>query len=92
MFAGSSLGAFEAYAAAARDLGRTLVSRGCTLVYGGADIGLMGVLADTVLALPGGTAAEPCWKTISDRGRSARASRRDLTGQASGRIFSATCR
>jgi uncharacterized protein (TIGR00730 family) len=49
VFAGSSPGAFEAYAAAARDLGRTLVSRGCTLVYGGADIGLMGVLADTVL-------------------------------------------
>jgi uncharacterized protein (TIGR00730 family) len=34
-------------------LGRLLVSRGLGLVYGGGSIGLMGVLADTVLAAGG---------------------------------------
>jgi uncharacterized protein (TIGR00730 family) len=53
VFCGSSQGAREAYAAAARAIGRELVSRGIRLVYGGARIGLMGVLADTVLGLGG---------------------------------------
>jgi uncharacterized protein (TIGR00730 family) len=40
----------EAYAEAARTLGEELVSRGLRLVYGGAHVGLMGVLADTVIS------------------------------------------
>jgi uncharacterized protein (TIGR00730 family) len=38
------------YQQAARDLGKELAARGWGLVYGGARIGLMGIVADTVLA------------------------------------------
>src|SRR5436190_1875528 len=37
------------YAEAARDLGTLLAGRGIGLVYGGGHVGLMGILADTVL-------------------------------------------
>jgi uncharacterized protein (TIGR00730 family) len=50
VFAGSSSGSRIEYAAAARELGQTLVRRKVGLVYGGAKAGLMGVLADAVLA------------------------------------------
>jgi hypothetical protein len=50
VFAGSSPGARAGYAGAAQALGRALVRRGVGLVYGGAKVGLMGVVADTVLA------------------------------------------
>ena len=50
VFTGSSPGALDAYAASARELARVLVSRRHTLVYGGAKVGLMGVLADAVIA------------------------------------------
>lgn len=53
MFAGSSPGANPAYAAAARRLGRELASREIEVVYGGARVGLMGILADTVLEREG---------------------------------------
>ena len=43
---GSSVGRRRAYANAARSLGRTLAQRGMGLVYGGADVGLMGAAAD----------------------------------------------
>jgi len=49
VFAGSSPGSEPAFAAAARELGGELVRRGFGLVYGGASVGLMGVVADTVL-------------------------------------------
>jgi len=49
VFAGSSCGANPQYTQAARELGRELVARNCALVYGGASVGLMGILADTVL-------------------------------------------
>ncbi len=49
VFAGSSPGARPAYAAAARALGTELVRRRLGVVYGGGSVGLMGVLADTVL-------------------------------------------
>jgi uncharacterized protein (TIGR00730 family) len=49
VFAGSSAGSRPAYRDAAEQLGRALVARGLGLVYGGARVGLMGVLADTVL-------------------------------------------
>lgn len=41
------------YDAAAARLGRTIAERGLTLVYGGASIGLMGVLADAALEAGG---------------------------------------
>ena len=43
---GSSRGRNPAYARAAQALGRTLAARGIGIVYGGAGVGLMGVLAD----------------------------------------------
>jgi uncharacterized protein (TIGR00730 family) len=55
VFCGSSPGARPEYAAAAQQLGRLLAARDLELVYGGASVGLMGVLADSVLAA-GGTA------------------------------------
>jgi len=53
VFAGSNTGVRDEYRSAAEELGRTLVTRGVGLVYGGARVGLMGVLADTVLAANG---------------------------------------
>jgi hypothetical protein len=53
VFCGSSPGALPAYAATAERLGRLLADRGLTLVYGGGDVGLMGVLADAALAAGG---------------------------------------
>lgn len=50
VFCGSNVGRNPAYAAAAADLGREIVRRGWGLVYGGGSVGLMGVLADAVLA------------------------------------------
>ena len=44
------MGAGEAYLAAAEELAALLVSQEIGLVYGGATRGIMGVLADTVLA------------------------------------------
>ena len=49
VFCGSRVGNDERYRAAARDLGKELVGRGCGLVYGGGSVGLMGVVADAVL-------------------------------------------
>ena len=53
VFCGSSEGARPAYAGAARVLGEELVRRGLGLVYGGGSVGLMGALADAVLAKGG---------------------------------------
>jgi len=50
VFCGSAVGARPAYADAARTLAAELVRRRIGLVYGGGQIGLMGVLADAVLA------------------------------------------
>jgi uncharacterized protein (TIGR00730 family) len=49
VFCGSNAGRSPAFASAARDLGTALAAAGLGLVYGGGDVGLMGVLADTVL-------------------------------------------
>lgn len=49
VFCGSSKGRRPAYARAASDLGQALAGRGIGLVYGGAHVGTMGVLADAVL-------------------------------------------
>src|SRR5262245_51752444 len=53
VFCGSSPGHREIHADAARALGTALARRGLGLVYGGGSIGLMGVVADTVLAAGG---------------------------------------
>jgi uncharacterized protein (TIGR00730 family) len=49
VFSGSSHGARPEYEQAACRLGAALVDRGYDLVYGGANVGLMAVLANTVL-------------------------------------------
>ncbi len=50
VFCGSSMGLRPAYKLAAQQLSEALAQRGLTLVYGGGNVGLMGVLADAVLA------------------------------------------
>jgi hypothetical protein len=50
VFCGSSSGSSPAYRHAAQWLGRTLAEQRIELVYGGGNIGLMGVLADAVIA------------------------------------------
>ena len=50
VFLGSSAGLRPEYAEVAKQLGRELVRRNLGLVYGGANLGLMKILADTVLA------------------------------------------
>ena len=53
VYCGSSRGEDSVYAKAAEALGREIACNNNTLVYGGAKIGLMGILADTVLAQGG---------------------------------------
>jgi hypothetical protein len=50
VFCGSSSGVRPEYADAARQLGALLAERGIGLVYGGGRVGLMGLIADAVLA------------------------------------------
>ena len=50
VFCGSSPGTRPAYAEAARATAAALLERGIGLVYGGGDVGLMGTVADAVLA------------------------------------------
>ncbi|PID88902.1 MAG: TIGR00730 family Rossman fold protein [Bacteroidia bacterium] len=49
VFCGSSMGDSPVYVQAAKDLAQAIVNHGFNLVYGGADVGLMKVIADTVL-------------------------------------------
>ena len=49
VFCGSTKGTNPTYEQATRELGKLLVQRGIGLVYGGGNIGLMGVIAETVL-------------------------------------------
>lgn len=53
VFCGSSGGARPEYAEMAAAFGRLLAQRGIRLVYGGGNVGLMGMLADAVLAAGG---------------------------------------
>jgi uncharacterized protein (TIGR00730 family) len=66
VFCGSAPGSDPAYAELARRTGEALVSRRIALVYGGAAVGLMGVLADTVLA-GGGEAIGVIPERLSNR-------------------------
>lgn len=49
VFCGSSNGASSVYIENAKKLGKELVKRNITLVYGGASVGIMGAVADAVL-------------------------------------------
>jgi uncharacterized protein (TIGR00730 family) len=53
VFCGSSMGRNSRYRDAAEGLGRKIAGQGLTLVYGGGDIGLMGIVAETVLQAGG---------------------------------------
>ena len=53
VFCGSSKGARENYLHAAQQLGRELAARNIELVYGGGNVGLMGAVANAVLAAGG---------------------------------------
>jgi hypothetical protein len=53
VFCGSSSGSRVEYGDAARKMGEELVKRNLGLVYGGGKIGLMGMMADAVLAAGG---------------------------------------
>lgn len=50
VFCGSNKGGRAEYVAAAQAMGQALVKRNIGLVYGGGNVGLMGVIADAVLA------------------------------------------
>lgn len=53
VFCGSSMGLHPGYDASTRILGQLFVEKGIELVYGGGNVGLMGIIADTVLARGG---------------------------------------
>jgi len=53
VFCGSSPGRGDRYTAAAAGLGRLLAERGIAVVYGGATVGTMGVVADAALKAGG---------------------------------------
>ena len=53
VFCGSAPGARPSYSRAAEEMGVALARAGLTLVYGGGKLGLMGIVADAVLAAGG---------------------------------------
>jgi len=53
VYCGSRMGNRPAYQAAAQALGKALAARGITLVYGGGNVGLMGVIADATMSAGG---------------------------------------
>ena len=53
VYCGSNPGRQEVYAEGARALAQALVARDLGLVYGGASVGIMGLIADSVLQLGG---------------------------------------
>jgi uncharacterized protein (TIGR00730 family) len=66
VYCGSSIGASASYADAARALARTLVASNIALVYGGGNVGLMGVISDEVLRV-GGEATGIIPKALMDK-------------------------
>jgi len=66
VFCGSSLGNNRAYVDYAEALGRLLAARNIALVYGGGHVGLMGIVADAVLAA-GGEAIGVIPQALADR-------------------------
>jgi uncharacterized protein (TIGR00730 family) len=53
VFCGSSFGTRPEYAESARQIGRLIAESGLELVYGGGNVGLMGLVADAALAAGG---------------------------------------
>ncbi|MDH5474420.1 MAG: TIGR00730 family Rossman fold protein [Cyclobacteriaceae bacterium] len=53
VFCGSSSGTNNVYSLAAKTLGQQIAARGKQLIYGGGNVGLMGIIADEVLANKG---------------------------------------
>jgi uncharacterized protein (TIGR00730 family) len=53
VYCGASIGRLDIYAAGARALAKAMVDRNIELVYGGGNVGLMGVIADEVMRLGG---------------------------------------
>ncbi len=53
VFCGSKIGVQQAYSDAAIALGKEMVKRDIGLVYGGASVGIMGLIADTILEAGG---------------------------------------
>lgn len=53
VYCGANAGVSPMYAEAARALGRALVDQNLALVYGGGNVGLMGIIADEVLRVGG---------------------------------------
>ncbi len=74
VFCGSREGRRPAYRAAAEALGRGIALNGWTLVYGGGDIGLMGLVARAALAAKG-----PVVGVIPKRLMEREVGKRDLT-------------
>jgi uncharacterized protein (TIGR00730 family) len=66
VFCGSNPGRDVRFAEAARELGALLAKEGITLVYGGGHVGLMGIVADAVLA-GGGQAIGVIPRSLWDR-------------------------
>jgi len=66
VYCGSSNGADPAFAEATRELARACVEREIRVVYGGAQVGLMGLLADTALEA-GGTVIGVIPQALIDR-------------------------
>jgi hypothetical protein len=66
VYCGSNSGSRPAYTQAARELGQILAQRHIRLVYGGGRVGLMGVLADSVLAA-GGEAIGVMPRALADK-------------------------
>jgi uncharacterized protein (TIGR00730 family) len=67
VFCGSNFGNPDAYADGARRLGQALADAQITLVYGGTTKGLMGVVADNLIAA-GGTAHGVITEKLRERG------------------------
>jgi uncharacterized protein (TIGR00730 family) len=65
VFCGSGTGKRPVYREAARVLGKHLAETGTELVYGGGNVGLMGILADTVMGY-GGTCIGVIPQSIAD--------------------------
>ena len=66
VFCGSSVGANPAFAEAATALGTLLANKRIGLVYGGGNVGLMGVIADAALAA-GGEVIGVIPRSLADR-------------------------
>jgi uncharacterized protein (TIGR00730 family) len=66
IFCGSSSGDRPGYLAGARELGQAIAGRGFGLVYGGAQVGLMGAVADAALEA-GGTVTGVIPQALMDK-------------------------